>query len=125
MPMTHDLGRLFVHKVALESDSPRLHTAVTTEIEEPYRRSNSLVVRLFAEFGVVIGWWKQDPNRTEDEALLTALSLGAHGGHEYDEEDTLALLDPGSTDENRPEGEEPAGGVGSPGDAWTPVKIYL
>jgi hypothetical protein len=122
MPETHDLGPLFVHPVALERGTPVLHRAPTNEIEEPFRRSNSLVVRLFGTTkGWVFGWWKHDPDRTEDEALLAALRLGDHGGHG---EEALVYADPAPEDEDRPEGEDARGGVGDAGDA-RPAVIYF
>jgi len=122
MPETHDLGPLFIHRVRLEPGTALLHRAPTNEIEEPYRRSNSVVVRLFRRFGVVFGWWKHDPDRTEDEALLAALTVGAYGGHDY--EDPLALLDSASEGRDSPEGQDSGGRVADARDA-RPAVIHF
>lgn len=120
MPETHDLGNLFVHAVALEPGTALVHRAPTNEIEEPFRHSKSVVVRLFGRKGLVFGWWR-DPDRTEDEALLAALRLGDHGGHG---EEALVYTDPEPADEDLPEGEDSGGRVGDAGDA-RPTVIHF
>jgi hypothetical protein len=69
---THDLGPLFVHAIALKPTSPRLHTATTFEVDEPYRRSKSLVVRLWRSHGLVFGRW-HSTGLEEKDALLAAV----------------------------------------------------
>lgn len=69
---THDFGRLFVHSINLDEKAPRLHTASTHEVDEPYRWSKSLVVRLWRSRGLVLGWWRRI-DRSEEEALIAAL----------------------------------------------------
>lgn len=70
---THDLGPLFVHKIALQKKSPLAHRFPSHELEEPYRRSNSLILRLPGTTrGAVFGWWRST-SRTEEQTLLEAL----------------------------------------------------
>jgi len=69
---THDLGRAFVHAISLSEDAPRVHTAVTNEVDQPYRQSKSLVVRLWRSRGFVLGWWRHT-DRTETQALMEAI----------------------------------------------------
>lgn len=69
---TYDLGPAFVHGIPLNPKSPRLHTATTNEVDEPYRQSKSLVVRLWRTHGFVLGWWRKT-DRTEEQALVDAL----------------------------------------------------
>lgn len=72
MAETTDLGRAFAHAIALDPNAPRLHTAVTDELDPPFRRSRSLVLRLWKSRGLVLGWWRKT-GRDEDEALMAAL----------------------------------------------------
>jgi hypothetical protein len=101
MHQTSDFGRFFTHPVKLNPDTPRFHRAPTSEIEEPYRRSNSLVVRLSRARhrrggnGRVFGWWI-NTNRNEEEALIAAL-LG-HKVEDYDPENPYPRPDPEITD---------------------------
>lgn len=70
---THDLGPFFVHKISLQKKSPIVHRFPSHELEEPYRKSNSLILRLpRTTRGAVIGWW-QGTARTEEQTLLEAL----------------------------------------------------
>lgn len=108
MPQTHDLGPYFVHRISLEPGTSVLHRAPTTEIEEPYRHSNSVVVRLFRRFGVVFGRWRTI-NRTEEQALLMALA--GHKVEDYDPENPYPRTDPAPEDEDRQEGEDVGRGV--------------
>lgn len=86
---THDLGPLFVHGIKLRKDSPLVHTFPSHEMEEPYRRSNTLILRLpRGHRGVAIGWWRRT-TRTEEQALLEALQ----GRKMTDDEFSAALND--------------------------------
>jgi hypothetical protein len=70
---THDLGPLFAHKINLQKKSPLVHRFPSHEIEEPYRKSNSLILRLPGTHrGLVLGWWRST-TRTEEQTLLEAL----------------------------------------------------
>lgn len=69
---THDVGPIFVHGIRLDRNAPRLHTYPTYEIEAPYRRSNTLIVRLWGERGFALGWWRHT-GWDERTALLRAL----------------------------------------------------
>jgi len=71
MPSVHECGPIFTHTVRLKPGTPFIHRAPTNEVEEPFRRSNSVIVNLFRR-GLVIGFWRKT-NREEDEALLDAL----------------------------------------------------
>jgi hypothetical protein len=68
---THDLGKAFLQVIPLRRGTPVFHWADTRELEEPYRYSRSLIVRLRGT-GIVLGWW-QRTGMTEEEGLLAAL----------------------------------------------------
>ena len=72
MAETYDLGRAFVHTIRLQPQSRRVHLATTHEVDEPFRLSRSLILRLWGSKGVVLGWWR-DTDRSEEQALLDAL----------------------------------------------------
>lgn len=72
MPQTHGVGPFFVHAVNLRPHTPFLHTAPTDEIDAPYRRSHSLIVKIWPGKGLVFGRWK-NTWRNENEALYTAV----------------------------------------------------
>lgn len=74
---TLDVWRFFAHWISLDASSPRFHRAPTQEMDEPYRRSNSLVVRFWGERGLVLGWWR-DTGYTEDQATLQGLGVAGH-----------------------------------------------
>ena len=75
MPDTHALGPIFVQSIWLTEGAPVFHTAPTNELEEPYRKSKSLIVRIpFSRRAVVLGFWRKT-ERTEDEALAEAVNL--------------------------------------------------
>lgn len=74
MPQTHDLGRFFAYRALLKKDARRIQTAPTQEIDEPYRRATSLVVRLWGEHGVILGWWQRS-GLSEVEALTAATQI--------------------------------------------------
>lgn len=85
MAETHDLGPIFVHSIWLKEGAPLAHTAPTNELEEPYRRSKSLIIRLpFTNRGAVFGWWRKT-GRDEEEALREAVtSVNAREGFKHD-----------------------------------------
>jgi hypothetical protein len=93
MPETHDLPLIpvFVHTQRLAPKSKRLHLAPTNELDEPFRRSNSLVVRLRGSYGLVFGLWRRT-YRTEDEALREALQGDLEDPYQLDDE-TLENID--------------------------------
>lgn len=69
----HSMGPLFVHGIKLQKKSPILHRYPSHEIEEPFRWSNSLILRMPKSFrGLVIGLWRTT-DRTEEQTLLDAL----------------------------------------------------
>lgn len=72
MAETHDLGRAFLHAIRLQPGSSRIHIATTHEVDEPFRESRSIVLRLWKDRGIVLGWWRKT-GREEEEALLKAL----------------------------------------------------
>jgi len=70
---THDLWRFFWHSIQLQKKSPLIHRYPTHELEEPYRRSNSLILRLpWSHRGLVMGLWRST-GRTEQETLMDAM----------------------------------------------------
>lgn len=70
---TKNLGSLFVHGIKLQKKSPIFHWYPSHEIEEPYRWSNSLIIRIpWCRQGLVVGLWRST-NRTEEQTLLDAL----------------------------------------------------
>ncbi|MFE9525109.1 hypothetical protein [Streptomyces sp. NPDC006631] len=72
MPKTHDVGPFFAHLLNLKPGAPFLHTAPTDEIERPYRRSKSVVVKIWPGKGLVLGRWR-NTWRNENDALYTAV----------------------------------------------------
>jgi hypothetical protein len=71
---THGIGRAFYHTIRVKPDTAFLHTAPTVEIEPPYRRSDSLIVRVpFTPWAIVLGWW-EDTGWDPEEALMEAVS---------------------------------------------------
>lgn len=69
----HDLGPLFVHRIRLQKKSPLLHRYPSHEMDEPFRWSNSLILRLpWSHQGLVLGLW-HSTDRTEEQTLLDAL----------------------------------------------------
>jgi hypothetical protein len=72
MPETRDMGPFFAHTVNLQPGTPLFHRAPTDEIEPPYRRSNSLIIKIWPGKGIVLGRWRQT-YRKESDALYTAL----------------------------------------------------
>ena len=69
----HELGPLFVHSIKLQKKSAIFHRYPSHEVEEPYRWSNSLIVRIpWCRQGFVLGLWRST-DRTEEQMLLEAL----------------------------------------------------
>lgn len=69
----HELGPLFVHSIKLQKKSAIFHRYPSHEVEEPYRWSNSLIVRIpWSSYGFVLGFWRTT-DRTEEQMLLAAL----------------------------------------------------
>lgn len=87
---TLDVWRFFAHWISLTPGSPRFHRAPTQEMDDPYRRSNSLVVRLWGERGLVLGRWR-DTGYDEDTATL--LGLGGRVTREAGELDEVEELE--------------------------------
>lgn len=75
MAKTHDFGPAFVQSIRIKKNTKRFHFAPTQETDEPFRRSKSLVVRLWGEVALVLGWWR-DSGMEETEALLAAIGGG-------------------------------------------------
>lgn len=78
MAKTYDIGPAFVQFIRLSKDAPIIHTAPTTEIEDPYRESNSLILRLPFRRGIVLGWW-QESGKDEFDALASAIDYKVRG----------------------------------------------
>jgi hypothetical protein len=72
MPETRDMGPFFAHTVNLTPEAPLIHRAPTDEIEPPYRRSNSVIIKIWPGKGIVLGRWRHTW-RNESDALYTAL----------------------------------------------------
>jgi Icc-related predicted phosphoesterase len=90
MPQTRDLGRLFAHPIKLKPGTKRVHRAQTNELDEPYRQSNSLVIRFGRTKGIVLGRWHHT-ERTADEALRDALQSDLEDPYQLDEaEESIA-----------------------------------
>lgn len=77
MPDTKDLGRLFAYRALLRKDAKRIQTAPTQEIDPPFRRATSLVLRVWGQHGVIVGWWR-DSGMDETEALTAATQIPGH-----------------------------------------------
>lgn len=74
---THSIGPLFVHGIKLQKKSSLVHVYPSHEMDEPYRWSNSLILRLpWLRQGLVLGLWRST-SRTEEQAILQALA-GRH-----------------------------------------------
>lgn len=69
---TTDIGRSFFHVIRVRPDTPLKHRAITVEIEPPYRRSNSLILRLTPTRALVLGWWT-DTEWDAEDALTAAV----------------------------------------------------
>lgn len=79
----HDIGPLFIHGIALKKKSPIIHRYPSHEVDEPYRWSNSLILRLpWSSVGLVMGLWRTT-NRTEEQTLLDALQGRQMGTQEF------------------------------------------
>jgi hypothetical protein len=100
MPETRDMGPLFAHTVNLQPGTPFVHRAPTDEIEPPYRRSNSVIIKIWPGKGIVLGRWR-NTWRSESDALYTALQGYGNAlstddirdhAHRFDAEDDDALL---------------------------------
>lgn len=91
MATTVDIGRLFFYVIKVRPGTPPLHTAPTFEVDPPFRRSRSLIVRIPFGFysALVIGWWRAS-HASEEEALYAALD--GYGIDLYDED--VDLSDP-------------------------------
>lgn len=86
---THGIGRFFWHTIGLKKKSPIAHRHPSHEMDYPYRWSNSLLLRLPGTTrGLVLGWWHQT-TRTEEQAILAAMSGRDMDFHElHDEQKT-------------------------------------
>lgn len=81
----HDLGPFFTHRIKLLKKSPLVHRYPSHEMDEPYRWSNSLILRLpWSEQGLVLGFWRAT-NRTEEQTLLEALEGRQMDDREFSE----------------------------------------
>lgn len=70
---THDIGTFFWHLIKLKKKSPIVHRFPSHEDEYPYRRSNSLILRLpGSSIGLVAGHWRPT-GRTEEQMILDSL----------------------------------------------------
>jgi len=65
MAETHDYGRFFWAWLILEPNSPRYSLAPTYETSDDggacYRGSKSIVLRVTGHWGLVLGWWEDNP----------------------------------------------------------------
>jgi hypothetical protein len=84
MPQTHDFRDRFFYPQRLTKEGPRVRRAPTHELDYPYRISNSLVVRLWGPYGLVIGRWV-DQGLDEEEAAEAALQAALGGAEELPE----------------------------------------
>lgn len=87
MAQTHDLpGGTFFHFIRIKPHTVLKHRAATQEIDEPFRRSNSHIIRLWPlNIALVAGKW-YDSELDEDEALLLALDGRSDALRVVDEE---------------------------------------
>lgn len=70
---THEIWRLFFHSISLKKKSSLIHRYPTHEVDEPYRWSNSVILRLpGSSKGLTVGWWR-NTGRTEEQALIDAM----------------------------------------------------
>ena len=79
------VGPLFVHGIKLQKKSSLFHRYPSHEVEEPYRWSNSLIVRIpWLRQGFVLGFWRST-ERTEEQMLLAALEGRQMSDEEFSE----------------------------------------
>jgi hypothetical protein len=73
VPLTKEVGRTFVHTMKYPStDFPLMERGFSQEIDYPFRKGSSIVVRVpFSTTAVVVGWWGQPQD--EDDALHSAI----------------------------------------------------
>lgn len=81
----YNLGPFFLHTIRLQKKSPIFHRYPSHEVEEPYRWSNSLIVRIpWSSYGLVLGLWRTT-NRTEEQMLIEALEGRQMDDQEFSE----------------------------------------
>lgn len=86
------LDRLFFHSIWLNRDTPLLHVAETQEIQEPFRSTGSLIVKLpRATKGVAIGIWSEH-GMSAEEGLLRAVTGQEPEQEDMDQFDTDSTL---------------------------------
>ncbi len=75
MPLTKEVGTLFVHRMRYPStDFPLMERGHSQEIDHPFRKGSSIVVRIpFSTAAVVVGKWKEE----QDEEVALTEAIGA------------------------------------------------
>lgn len=69
---THDVGRIFWHVIRVRKGTPLHHRALTQEYDEPFRFSDSHIIRLPLGRALVLGRWHTDESIDEVAALRRA-----------------------------------------------------
>lgn len=86
------LDRVFFHSIWLNRNTPLLHVAETQEIQEPFRSTGSLIVKLpRATKGVAIGIWSEK-GMSAEEGLLRAVTGQEPEQEDLDQFDTESTL---------------------------------
>lgn len=87
----HDIGALFWHTIRLQKKSALFHRYPSHEVEEPYRWSNSLIVRIpWSSYGLVVGFWRAT-ERTEEQMLLAALEGRQMSDEEFSDSEKIHI----------------------------------
>lgn len=73
MAQTKDIGRVFFYISRVQPGTPFVHTAVTVMIEKPFRRAQSVIIRLPRTRALIVGLWR-DTGWGEERALMEAVS---------------------------------------------------
>jgi hypothetical protein len=66
-----DFGKLFFQRLSLDTTAPHYSVAPSFEITYPFRASRSVMLRLFRDHGLIIGWWEDNQFGTpeDDDAM--------------------------------------------------------
>jgi hypothetical protein len=66
---THDIGRFAWNWIRLDKRARTYSVAKAYEIDEPYRGSRSVILRLAGTRGIVLHHWETNPESLEDDGL--------------------------------------------------------
>lgn len=90
MATTYVIGPFFAQRAQLTDKAPLVQTAITREINYPYRVGKSLVIRLRSGNALILGIWTDRYEEDEEEAALMAAIEGRIDDEMFDEDGKLA-----------------------------------